>query len=73
MPKEIKRHFSFHIPTVLVGFITDSDAVRTQQAQSVADNLYFSYFETTPTDKYVITDIFAHFTRQMLVIKYQQE
>ncbi len=73
LPKEIKIHFPFHIPTVLVGFITASDAIPTHQVQSVADNLHFSYFETTPSDKRVITDIFAHLTRQMLVIKSQQE
>ncbi len=69
IPKQMRESWIKNPPIALVGFTTESDAVPKDQVQALADKRNYSYFETTPTDKDTIKEIFYHLTRQALAVK----
>jgi GTPase SAR1 family protein len=54
------------IPVVIVGLITDRETVTTEEGQVLADKLNLPYYETSPTDKEAISDIYRQLIRKAL-------
>ncbi len=54
------------IPIALVSFLTESEAVTTEEGQLLAKELVTHYFETRHTDKEVIEEIFDTLILQVL-------
>lgn len=65
--KEFKKYIpQASLPFALVGFLTDSDVVTSEEAQNLAEELNLSYYETQSTDKDTIEDIFHEIGLKLL-------
>ena len=56
--KEFKKQIpKSSVPITLVGFITDSEAVTTEEGQNLAEELGISYYETKPTNRRIMAEV----------------
>ena len=56
--EEFKKHIPQpSVPIALVGFITDSEEVTTEEGQNLAEELGVSYYETKPSDRSIMADV----------------
>ena len=65
--EEFKKHIpQSSVPIALVGFITESETVTTEEGQNLAEELGVSYYETKLTNKRIMAEICQDLTLKVL-------